>query len=92
MISWPLVLDVIGTTDSHPMGRLPLHGRRKSVMQLLWGFGRGSKDADVSRENRAASNALAAKCRQLQIVPGKLSEEAAQGRNDEDRNFSDQAT
>ena len=30
-------------------------------------FDRGSKDADVSRENRAASNALAAKCRHLQL-------------------------
>jgi RNA polymerase sigma factor (sigma-70 family) len=30
-------------------------------------FDRGSKDADVSRENQAASNALAAECRQLQL-------------------------
>src|ERR1700730_12018970 len=32
-------------------------------------FDRGSKDPDVSRENQAASNALAAKCRQVQLCP-----------------------
>ena len=39
----------------------------RETAQILGIFDRGSKDADVSRENRAASNALAAKCRQLQL-------------------------
>ena len=34
----------------------------RETAQILGIFDRGSKDADVSRENRAASNALAAKC------------------------------
>jgi DNA-directed RNA polymerase specialized sigma24 family protein len=41
-------------------------------------FDRGSKDADVSRENRAASNALAAECRQLQSCQRNLSREVSQ--------------
>jgi RNA polymerase sigma-70 factor, ECF subfamily len=39
----------------------------RETAQILGDFDRGSKDADVSRENRAASNAPAAKCRQLQL-------------------------
>jgi hypothetical protein len=35
MIWWPLVFGVIGTTDSHPTRGLPLHGRRRSVMNLF---------------------------------------------------------
>ena len=41
-------------------------------------FDRSSKSADVSRENGAASNALAAECRQVQSAERKLGKEVSQ--------------
>jgi hypothetical protein len=51
--------------------RCGAHPLTRTLNQRNWtnsgDFDRGSKDVDVSRENRgAASNALAAKCRQVQ--------------------------
>ena len=52
-----------GSKDASTLNRMVLQRNRTHSGD----FDRGSKDADVSRENCAASNALAAKCQQLQL-------------------------
>jgi RNA polymerase sigma factor (sigma-70 family) len=51
-------------------------------------FDRGCKDADVSREKRAASNALAAKCRQLQLCQASCVKRYHNDSNNQGGNFS----
>jgi len=65
MIWWPLVFGVIGTTDSHPTRGLPLHGRRRSVMNCF------------TRKLRCIE-CPCCKVSEALIVPGKLSKEASQ--------------
>ena len=52
-----------GSKDASTLNRMVLQRNRTHSGD----FDRGSKDADVSRENRAASNALAARRRRIQF-------------------------
>jgi RNA polymerase sigma-70 factor (ECF subfamily) len=74
-----IVTSAISAASSERCGANPLAGTLNQRNCANSGdFDRGSKDADVSRENQAASNALAAKCRQVQSCQCRLSKEVSQ--------------